>query len=125
MADLGGVADDEEVPGPRQPLYFAGAPLLHQFPASLVSEGQGLNVTPLQAVMAVGALANGGYLIPPTFLKRSEEEARAMAKKVVRSETSDKMRYLMRLNVEKGTASRAKLSAPAISRCGARANRRM
>lgn len=33
------------VPGPRQPLYFAGAPMQHQFPASLVSDGQGLNIT--------------------------------------------------------------------------------
>ena len=46
---------------------------------------------------------NGGYLIPPTFLKRSEEEARALAMRVVKPETSDKMRYLMRLNAEKGT----------------------
>jgi hypothetical protein len=33
------------VPGPRQPLYFAGAKLLHQFPVSIVTDGQGLNIT--------------------------------------------------------------------------------
>jgi WS/DGAT/MGAT family acyltransferase len=33
------------VPGPRQPLYFAGAKLNHQFPVSIVTEGQGLNIT--------------------------------------------------------------------------------
>jgi diacylglycerol O-acyltransferase / wax synthase len=33
------------VPGPRQPLYFAGAQLCHQFPVSIVAEGQGLNIT--------------------------------------------------------------------------------
>lgn len=33
------------VPGPRQPLYFAGAQLAHQFPVSIVTEGQGLNIT--------------------------------------------------------------------------------
>ena len=33
------------VPGPRQPLYFAGAMLQHQFPVSIVTEGQGLNIT--------------------------------------------------------------------------------
>jgi hypothetical protein len=33
------------VPGPRQPLYFAGAQLCHQFPVSIVTDGQGLNVT--------------------------------------------------------------------------------
>lgn len=33
------------VPGPRQPVYFAGAQLRHQFPVSIVTEGQGLNIT--------------------------------------------------------------------------------
>jgi WS/DGAT/MGAT family acyltransferase len=33
------------VPGPRQPLYFAGAKLCHQFPVSIVADGQGLNIT--------------------------------------------------------------------------------
>ena len=29
------------VPGPRQPLYFAGAKMAHQFPVSIVTDGQG------------------------------------------------------------------------------------
>jgi hypothetical protein len=33
------------VPGPREPLYFAGAQLQHQFPVSIVTDGQGLNIT--------------------------------------------------------------------------------
>jgi diacylglycerol O-acyltransferase len=33
------------VPGPRQPLYFAGAKLRHQFPVSIVTDGLGLNIT--------------------------------------------------------------------------------
>ncbi|KUH80816.1 MULTISPECIES: wax ester/triacylglycerol synthase family O-acyltransferase [unclassified Mycobacterium] len=33
------------VPGPRQPLYFAGAKLCHQFPLSIVTDGLGLNIT--------------------------------------------------------------------------------
>jgi cell division protein FtsI (penicillin-binding protein 3) len=72
-----------------------------------ISYGHGLSVAPLQAVMGVGALMNGGLLIPPTFLKRSEADARAMAKQVIKPETSLKMRYLMRLNAEKGTATKA------------------
>jgi cell division protein FtsI (penicillin-binding protein 3) len=58
-------------------------------------------------VMGINACINGGLLIPPTFLKRSEEEARAIGKRVLRTETSDKMRYLMRLNAEIGTAKKA------------------
>jgi cell division protein FtsI (penicillin-binding protein 3) len=72
-----------------------------------ISYGHGLSVAPLQAVMGVGALMNGGMLIPPTFLKRSEAEARALATRVVKPETSAIMRYLMRLNAEKGTATKA------------------
>jgi cell division protein FtsI (penicillin-binding protein 3) len=72
-----------------------------------IAFGHGLSVAPLQAMMAIGALMNGGNLIAPTFLKRSEKEALALATRVIKPETSEKMRYLMRLNVEKGTATRA------------------
>ncbi|MFH0297377.1 penicillin-binding protein 2 [Bradyrhizobium sp. 31Argb] len=72
-----------------------------------ISFGHGIAVAPLQAVMGINAMVNGGYLIPPTFLKRTEEDAKAMAKRVVKPETSDKIRYLMRLNAEIGTAKSA------------------
>jgi len=72
-----------------------------------IAFGQGLAVAPLQAVMGISALVNDGYLIPPTFLKRTEDEARALGIQVIKPETSDKMRYLLRLNAEKGTATRA------------------
>ncbi len=72
-----------------------------------IAFGHGLSVAPLQAVMGVAATLNGGLLIPPTFLKRSPEEARAMAQQVIKPETSIKMRYLMRLNAEIGSAKTA------------------
>jgi cell division protein FtsI (penicillin-binding protein 3) len=72
-----------------------------------ISFGHGIAVAPLQAVMGIDALVNGGYLIPPTFMKRSEAEAMSIAKRVIKPETSDKMRYLMRLNAEVGTARKA------------------
>lgn len=72
-----------------------------------ISFGHGLSVAPLQAVMGVAALMNGGLLIPPTFLKRSEADARVLAKPVIKPQTSAMMRYLMRLNAEKGTATKA------------------
>jgi cell division protein FtsI (penicillin-binding protein 3) len=61
-------------------------------------------------VMGVSALVNGGKLIPPTFLKRDAAAADKLAVRVIKPETADKMRYLMRLNVEKGTATRADVS---------------
>ena len=72
-----------------------------------IAFGHGLSVAPLQAVMGIGALMNGGMLIPPTFMKRSQEEAAKLATRVVKPDTSEKMRYLMRLNAEKGTAGKA------------------
>ena len=69
-----------------------------------IAFGQGLNVAPLQAMMAVAGLTNGGFLIKPTFLKRSEAEGRKDAPRVVRPEVSESMRYLMRLNAEIGSA---------------------
>lgn len=72
-----------------------------------IAFGQGLNVAPLQAMMAVAALANGGTLVTPTFLRRTEEEARRSAPRVVKPETSEAMRYLMRLNAEVGSAKMA------------------
>ncbi len=72
-----------------------------------IAFGQGLNVAPLQALMAVGALVNGGMLIKPTFLKRSEEDAKKGAVQVVKPETSESLRYLMRLNAEIGSAKKA------------------
>jgi len=72
-----------------------------------IAFGHGLSVAPLQAVMGVAALMNGGILIPPTFLQRTEAEAEKLGTRVIKSETSAVMRYLMRLNVEKGTAEKA------------------
>ena len=69
-----------------------------------IAFGHGLAVAPLQAMMAVGALVNGGMLIKPTFLKRTEEDAQENAPRVVRPEVSESMRYLMRLNAEIGSA---------------------
>jgi cell division protein FtsI (penicillin-binding protein 3) len=69
-----------------------------------IAFGHGLAVAPLQSMMAVGALVNGGKLVHPTFRVRSMEEAQANAPQVIRAETSEQMRYLMRLNAEVGSA---------------------
>ncbi len=70
-----------------------------------IAFGQGMNVTPLQAIMAVGALANGGYLVKPTFLKR-EGDARDESQRVIRPEVSEELRYIMRLNATVGSAKK-------------------
>src|SRR5690349_3226110 len=95
----------------RTELPESASPILPKRWAELntvtIAFGHGMAVAPLQGVMGVSALVNGGYLIPPTFMKRTEEEAMQVAKRVIKPETSEKMRYLMRLNAEVGTAKRA------------------
>jgi cell division protein FtsI (penicillin-binding protein 3) len=75
-----------------------------------IAFGHGLAVAPLQAMAAVGALVNGGTLITPTFLKRSEEEAKRSGVRVIKPETSEAMRFIMRLNGEKGSARKADIA---------------
>ncbi|MGQ3356640.1 MAG: peptidoglycan D,D-transpeptidase FtsI family protein [Phreatobacter sp.] len=77
--------------------------------AATVSFGHGMSVAPLQAVMGTAALVNGGRLIQPTFLRRTPEEANAVARQVIRPETSQAMRFLMRLNSERGSGRRAEV----------------
>ncbi|HEY5795538.1 MAG TPA: penicillin-binding protein 2 [Bosea sp. (in: a-proteobacteria)] len=72
-----------------------------------IAFGHGLAVAPIQAMAAVAALVNGGTLITPTFLKRSEEEAKKAGIRVIKPETSEAMRFIMRLNGEKGSARKA------------------
>jgi cell division protein FtsI (penicillin-binding protein 3) len=95
----------------RTELPESASPILPRRWAELntvtIAFGHGIAVAPLQAVMGIDALVNGGYLIPPTFLKRSEQEAKSLARQVIKPSTSDSMRYLMRLNAEVGTAKKA------------------
>lgn len=72
-----------------------------------ISYGHGMTVAPLQAVQGGAALVNGGLLIRPTFLARTEAEAREDAVQIIRPQTSVHMRTLFRANVERGTARRA------------------
>jgi len=74
-----------------------------------IAFGQGLNVAPIQALMAVAALVNGGNLMAPTFLTRTEEQAQAVSHRVVSAQTSESMRYLMRANATHGSAGFANI----------------
>jgi len=87
-----------------------GAPLLplrwNSLETMTISYGHGLSVSPLQLSTAVGAIVNGGMYIKPTILKKSKEDI-SEGKRVIRKKTSDTVRRLMRLVVEKGTGSKA------------------
>ncbi|AGB45781.1 penicillin-binding protein 2 [Mesorhizobium sp. B2-3-14] len=74
-----------------------------------IAFGHGVSTTPLQAAVGCAALVNGGFLMQPTFLVRSQEDAMAAAKKVVTEKTVEGMRYLYSLNAEKGSARNARV----------------
>ena len=79
--------------------------------------GQGIAVTPIQMVMGVSAIANGGSLLRPYLVKKIVspggkvvlENKRQVIREVVSKETSEIMRDLMRSVVTNGSGVRAYL----------------
>jgi cell division protein FtsI (penicillin-binding protein 3) len=89
-----------------------GAPIVPKMPWAKVTTvtmafGHGISVSPMQTAAAAAALVNGGYLVSPTFMPRGVEEAAKVARPILRPETSLLMRRLFRLNVMKGSGTRA------------------
>ncbi len=86
-------------------------PLLPKKWGKLVSAtaafGHGFAVQPLQGLSVVAGLLNDGNMVPPTFMRRSKEEADVLAKNIVKASTADALRTLFRLNATDGTASKA------------------
>ncbi len=71
--------------------------------------GHGFAVQPLQGLTVVAGLLNDGKMLQPTFFKRSIEEADVLAQQVISPKTSETLRYLFRLNAEKGSAAKANI----------------
>ncbi|MDC0628801.1 penicillin-binding protein 2, partial [Pelagibacteraceae bacterium] len=71
-----------------------------------ISYGHGITVTPLQATATYAALSNGGNIIKPTLINQIKDKN---TKKIVSSETSDKINKILRKVVtdKEGTASLA------------------
>ncbi|MEQ1771576.1 MAG: penicillin-binding transpeptidase domain-containing protein, partial [Devosia sp.] len=74
--------------------------------AATASFGHGLSVSPLHMLRAVAGFVNNGNMVVPTLYKRSEAEAQATYKRVISPETSERIRYLMRLNALEGSGTR-------------------
>ena len=71
-----------------------------------IAYGHGMSVTPLHLVQAMLPLVNGGTWQPLTLVQGVHKEPGA-GRRVVSAETSKKIRQLLRLVVEHGTASMA------------------
>jgi len=93
-----------ELPETARPLIPRSWPELTAMTAAF---GHGIAVTPLQVAVADAALVNGGILIPPTLLPRTEAQAAVLGRRVVGGKTSDQLRYLFQLNVADGSGKAA------------------
>jgi cell division protein FtsI (penicillin-binding protein 3) len=67
-----------------------------------IAYGHGIAVTPLHLISGVAAIVNGGLLRPMTLMKRDSDDP-APGRRIIREETSEKMRQLLRLVVQGGT----------------------
>jgi cell division protein FtsI (penicillin-binding protein 3) len=92
-----------ELPERRQPKV---PEKFSEIVAATASFGHGLSISPLHMVRAISAFVNGGNMVTPTLYERSLEAARATYKPVISPETSEKIRYLMRLNALEGSGTR-------------------
>ncbi|MGE3874284.1 MAG: peptidoglycan D,D-transpeptidase FtsI family protein [Parvibaculaceae bacterium] len=77
-----------------------------------VAFGHGFAVQPLQGAQVVAGLLNDGNMLPVTFLKRDRADAKPLAHRVIKSKTSETLRYLFRLNGLEGSARKANANAP-------------
>jgi len=77
-----------------------------------ISFGHGMMTTPLQTAVGAAALMNGGKLMPPTFLMRTQAEADQVAKQIIHPQVSADMRYLYRLNATAPGGSGKRATVP-------------
>lgn len=75
--------------------------------AATAAFGHGMATTPMHMLAAFGALVNDGKYLPPTLYPRSAQVAETLYTPVISSQTSQRMRYLLRLNALEGSGSHA------------------
>ena len=90
---------------------------IHDVELANIGFGQGLSVTPLQMVMGVAAVANGGYLVKPHLVKEiygpdgklKKRFGREVVRQVVSEKTAHLMAQLLQSVVTNGSGNRAYL----------------
>lgn len=96
-----------ELPETARPLYPALYPntFWGQIETATVGFGQGISVSPLSFAAAAASVVNGGRRITPTFLKQTATDLRG--EQVIKPQTSEQMRDLLRYVVTDGTGRKA------------------
>jgi len=103
-----------ELPGEAEGIFFSKQQM-HDLELATSSFGQGFNVTPLQMITAMSALANGGYLMKPYIVKQINDEngnavkvtEPTVVRQVVSAETSRIMRDVLESVVSDGGGKNA------------------
>ncbi|HTT98098.1 MAG TPA: penicillin-binding protein 2 [Rhizomicrobium sp.] len=90
-----------ELPAARAPLYPSNWGTIE---TATISFGHGISVSPLTFAAAAAAVVNGGRKITPTFLKHPGD---GRGEQLIKPETSEKMRELLRYVVTNGTGRKA------------------
>src|SRR5215469_2830714 len=90
-----------ELPEQRKPMYPGNWGAIE---TATVAFGQGISVSPLRFLASAAAVVNGGREIVPTFLKTDADRRGAQ---LLKPETSEQMRGLLRYVVTNGTGKNA------------------
>ncbi|WPX97627.1 peptidoglycan D,D-transpeptidase FtsI family protein [Candidatus Fokinia crypta] len=94
---------ESDFPEITNPLF---PPLAKWNHASLItmSYGYGIAVTPLHAITALASTINGGFLIPPQFIKNEKQTIKKS--KILKSKTVRKMQHLLHYVVNHSTTKK-------------------
>ena len=98
-----------ELPDAGQPIAPAAANW-KQIATLTIGFGHGISVSPLHVVAGTAAIANGGMYFRPTLLAAAEGAPPREGFRVMRTETSDTVRRLMRLVVTDGYGKPAEVA---------------
>ena len=95
-----------DLPETARPLYpFSD---WGQIQTATIGFGQGISVSPLSFVAAAASVVNGGRRITPTFLKQTATDLRG--EQVIKPQTSEQMRDLLRYVVTDGSGKKADIA---------------
>lgn len=89
-------------------LSFKAKDKVRPLSLSNISFGQGVATTAIQMMRSYAAIANGGYLVKPTLLRREESQLKK-ENKIISSKTSAQVTEMLVKAVSEGTGSNAKI----------------
>ncbi|AHF97800.1 hypothetical protein DESACE_03015 [Desulfurella acetivorans A63] len=93
---------------------------LKPFDLATMAFGQGIGVSAIQIVRAYIAIANGGYLVNPYIVNYIEKDKKILykhketKKQILSPQTIEKVKQILKLVVEEGTGTNAKIQYYAI-----------